>query len=344
MENKFIIAKTGGVGRMKLFNEIDNSGYSLDRFLLEFEALQQDESIDEIEVLINSLGGSVYKGMPIVTAIANSGKPVITIVDTVAASMAAMIFLAGHKRKMNSYAQVMIHSARYEDGHEDEALKNVNDNIFNIIKAVTRRAKDRIKGWLSKDSWFTAKQALQEGLATEIIKTRLSLVDSFQTEVRNMVASAASMDAINNLKNKHEKMDNIYSLLDLSAEASEQAVEAKVKEIKNALEIKTQELINRESKIKELETSLKVFEDAKAEAKANEINKLIDEAFKNRQINAEGKATWQQLLIVDFESASKAIKALAKTEKISEIINTDSEKRQPEMVLSPLQQLMENPF
>lgn len=65
MENKFIVAKEGKVGKMRIFSEIDNGGFTLDRFLQEFDSLQSDDSIDEIEIQINSLGGSTWRGFPI---------------------------------------------------------------------------------------------------------------------------------------------------------------------------------------------------------------------------------------------------------------------------------------
>src|SRR5688500_10577228 len=111
MENKFIVAKENRVGEMRLFSELDSQGNTLERFLYEFESLKKDDSIDEIEILINSLGGSVFRGFPIITAINSSEKEVTTIVDTVAASMGALIFLAGKKRKMYSYSQLMLHPA-----------------------------------------------------------------------------------------------------------------------------------------------------------------------------------------------------------------------------------------
>jgi predicted nuclease with TOPRIM domain len=138
-------------------------------------------------------------------------------------------------------------------------------------------------------------------------------------------------------------MVDILTELNLQPEASEKDVKAKVQEIKNALAIKEQELVNRDTKIQELQAKLDVFEAKEKAEKEKSISDLIDGAFKNRQINAEGKAIWKSILEVDFDNGSKAIQALAKTEKLSEVINSDSESK-PEVVLSPIQQMMVNPF
>lgn len=346
IENKFIVAKEGGIGKMRIFNEIDSAGYTLDMFLHEFESLQNDDSVTEIEILINSLGGSVFKGFPIITAIKNSEKPVTTIVDTVAASMGAMIFLAGQKRKMYSYSQLMIHAARYSDGSTDDALVNTNNNIFDILKAVTRKAKDKIKSWLSKDTWFTAEQALENNLATEIIRHAVAFNAAYQSEVRQLVASGNYNEAItNNLKDKYSKMENILNELELENSASQEDVAKKIKEMKAAILTKEEELKNRNSKIEELKAKLDAFEQAEKTKRENEIDALVNTAFENRQINAEGKATWKNILAIDFENGKKAIEALAKTEKLSDVINTDENKdEQVKIKLSPIQELMQNPL
>lgn len=343
MDNKFIVAKADRVARMRLFSEIDSEGLALSQFLAEFDSLQADDSIDTIEILINSLGGSVFRGFPIVTAIKNSTKSVTTIIDTVGASMGALIFLAGSTRKMYSYSQLMLHSASYDDGHTDTPLDNTNNNIYDFIKGITKKGKDKINKWLSQDTWFTAQQALENNLATAIIDSKMSLIDSYQTEVRQIFASA-SIDQLNNLKNKYSKieMEEIFNELNLKPEASEKDVKAKIQEIKNALAIKEQELANRESKIQELSAKLEVFETKEKAEKEKAIEELIEAAFTNRQINAEGKGTWKSILSIDFENGKKAIQALTKTEKLSDIVNTDEEVKQFKYELDPIQQLMFN--
>lgn len=341
-ENKFIVAKNNRVGKMRLFGEIDSEGVMLERFLLEFESLENDDSIDEIEVLINSIGGNVFMGFPIITAINNSKKQIITVVDSIAASMAALIFLAGKVRKVHPYSQLMLHSARSLDGSKSDALTNTNDNIFNLIKAVTKRAKDKIKNWLSKDTWFTAAQAIENSLATEILPSKMALVDSYQHEIRGLVASGAFTEEINNnLKSKYSGMEEILNELNLQGEASKTEVRTKIQEIKSMLATREQELINREAKIQELQGKVDAFEQKEKLEQEKAINDLIEAAFTNRQINAEAKPIWKSILETDFTNGSKAIKALAKTEKISDVVNTHEEASKLEYQSDPIQKLME---
>lgn len=64
-----------------------------------------------IHLRINSLGGSVYHGNAILTAIANCPAEVHTWNDGCAASMAADIWMCGHRRHMAKNAMLMVHPA-----------------------------------------------------------------------------------------------------------------------------------------------------------------------------------------------------------------------------------------
>ena len=64
-----------------------------------------------INVRINSLGGEVFHGSAICTAIRNCKAEVRTWNDGIAASMAAIIWLCGHQRYMAKNALLMLHSA-----------------------------------------------------------------------------------------------------------------------------------------------------------------------------------------------------------------------------------------
>ncbi len=68
------------------------------------------DEVDTIKVLINSPGGSVMGGLSIFTALVASEKKVITQIDGIAASIAAVIFMAGQERYMMEYGLFMIHN------------------------------------------------------------------------------------------------------------------------------------------------------------------------------------------------------------------------------------------
>jgi ATP-dependent protease ClpP protease subunit len=357
--DKYIVAqdKNTGVARMRLFNTIDSDGIILDRFNDEFDWLLSQPDVKEIEILINSKGGSVFDGLPIYNSIANSPKPVTTIVDSIAASMGAIIALGGSTRKMYEHGQIMIHSAyvpNYPESGSDPAVKNINDTLFNIVKKITKKAKAVVQDWLSKDTWFNAHEALQAGLIDEIIPTTINAkyLSAYRNDVQLIIAQTTG--DLNNLKLKYEnfKMIEIINELKLDDQATEKDIIAKIKEVQtqitdfeNQLAIKNAELQNRDSVISELTIKVTAFEQTERDKIVNEINALIEQAFNEKKINAQGKDIWKAILSTDFENGKKALSGLAKPEKISESISTEGDAvKQPQMMISDIQKLNQQIF
>ena len=56
---------------------------------------------DTIDVVINSVGGSVYEGMAIYGALKNDPRPVKTTILGIGASIASVIFMAGDEREIS---------------------------------------------------------------------------------------------------------------------------------------------------------------------------------------------------------------------------------------------------
>lgn len=135
----------------------------------------------EIRVLINSEGGDVRQGMAIIDAILECQSKVITHAVGPCYSMAAIIFQAGDERLISANATLMIHVG--EEGYDSDHPKNLErwirenkrqgdiaDNIlFNKIKEKKPRfKKERFKELLTFDTIYTAKQAIDMGLADSI--------------------------------------------------------------------------------------------------------------------------------------------------------------------------------
>lgn len=131
---------------------------------------------EEIEVEINSGGGSVFAGSEIYTALKSySGKVTVKIVG-LAASAASVIAMAGDKVLMSPTAQMMVHnvssrsSGDYRDmEHTAEVLKNANQTIANAYALKTNMDNETLLGMMDKETWFTAQQAKEKGFVDEIM-------------------------------------------------------------------------------------------------------------------------------------------------------------------------------
>jgi len=186
---------------------------------------------DELEVEINSGGGSVFAGSEIYTALKSySGNVTVKIVG-LAASAASVIAMAGKKVLMSPTAQMMIHnvSSRQSGDHRDmahmaEILKNANDTIANSYRIKSGMEQKDLLKLMDKESWFTAKQALEYKLIDEVMFESNQLVASFGSgllpqsvmdKVRNTVKNPSSSQLENKTDIFMQKAQAKMKLLNL---------------------------------------------------------------------------------------------------------------------------------
>lgn len=138
----------------------------------ELEAIGQ---VDELHVRINSGGGSVWEGLAIYNTLKDFPGRVITQVDSVAASMASVIFMAGVERRMPKTTQIMIHNPSIGARGNAGKLREVADLLDQWAKVsieaysqTTGISSEQLEGMLLEDNWMTAQEAKALGFATHI--------------------------------------------------------------------------------------------------------------------------------------------------------------------------------
>lgn len=77
---------------------------------------------DIVNIFITSPGGSVFTGMELVNSIQNSKAQVNTIIAGMAASIAAVIWLAGKERYVLPYSLLMIHGSSHLDAGKSQIV------------------------------------------------------------------------------------------------------------------------------------------------------------------------------------------------------------------------------
>lgn len=172
-----------------------------------------DES-EELKVIINSPGGDVQAGQEIYSILKDIKNPVTINVQSMAASAASMIAMAGDTVKMSPVALLMIHNAStctsgdYRDmQHTADVLQTVNTAIMQAYIAKTGKTEDELKIMMDKETWLTANQCLENHFADEIIKDekpgiitnamigRLSVTDEMIAKVKAEKAAKDAADA-----------------------------------------------------------------------------------------------------------------------------------------------------
>ena len=128
----------------------------------------------EINVYINSPGGSILSGLAIYDVSKLIKSPIRTICVGQACSMAAILMLMGEKRAGLKHSRVMLHEAggwmrgKTKDLEVEFKLqKDLQNEVYDIVKEKTTiTAPEDI---FKIDKWYTAKEALDCNILTEIL-------------------------------------------------------------------------------------------------------------------------------------------------------------------------------
>ena len=123
-------------------------------------------------VEINSPGGNVWDGLTIYNMLRGRQAPVTTRVVGIAASIASIIALAGDTIEMAEASLFMIHdpSGMVAGTSEDmRKMANALDKHAEILAGIyvkrTGKTSAQIRAAMSAETWFTAQEAIQFGLA-----------------------------------------------------------------------------------------------------------------------------------------------------------------------------------
>lgn len=148
--------------------------------------LQAKAPEKEIQIYINSLGGSVSDGLAIYDTMQYVRSPISTISVGISASIAAIILTAGTKGKRYALpnSRVLLHQpsggvegvAADIEIHADEIIK-IRERLNEILAEHTEQSLDKIKTDTDRDFWMTAKESLEYGLIDDVIKSRGEIIN-----------------------------------------------------------------------------------------------------------------------------------------------------------------------
>ena len=128
----------------------------------------------DISIYINSPGGSVYAGLGIYDTMQFIGSEVSTICTGMAASMAAVLLVAG-KRWALPHSRVMIHQPM--GGAQGQAsdieitareIQKLKKELYTIIADHSHQSFDKVWADSDRDYWMTSKEAKAYGMIDQI--------------------------------------------------------------------------------------------------------------------------------------------------------------------------------
>ena len=139
------------------------------------------ESVDsgkDIQIYLNTPGGSVYAGLGIYDTMQYIAPDIATICTGIAASMGAVLLCAGAKGKRTAlkHSRVLIHqpmggvSGQASDieitAREIQKLKK---ELYEIIATHSKQKYDKVWKDSDRDYWMTAEEAKKYGMIDEVL-------------------------------------------------------------------------------------------------------------------------------------------------------------------------------
>jgi ATP-dependent Clp protease protease subunit len=132
----------------------------------------------DISIYLNTPGGSVYAGLGIYDTMQFIGSDVATICTGMAASMGAVLMVAGTKGKRSAlkHSRVMIHQPM--GGAQGQAsdieitareIQKLKKELYQIIADHSGNPYDRIEKDSDRDYWMTSQEALEYGMIDRIL-------------------------------------------------------------------------------------------------------------------------------------------------------------------------------
>lgn len=136
----------------------------------------------DISIYINSPGGSVYAGLGIYDTMQFVSSDVVTICTGMAASMAAVLLVAGKegKRQALTHSRVMIHQPL--GGAQGQAsdieitareIQKLKKELYTIIAEHSHTEYDKVWADSDRDYWMTAEEAKAYGMVDEVLKRKI---------------------------------------------------------------------------------------------------------------------------------------------------------------------------
>jgi ATP-dependent Clp protease protease subunit len=140
--------------------------------------LESTDASKDIQIYINSPGGSVYAGLGIYDTMQFIKPDVATICTGMAASMGAVLLCAGEKGKRSglTHSRVMIHQPL--GGAQGQAsdieitareIITLKEELYKIIAKHTGQPYEKVYDDSDRDYWMKAEKAKEYGMIDEIL-------------------------------------------------------------------------------------------------------------------------------------------------------------------------------
>ena len=141
--------------------------------------LESNDPSKDIQIYLNTPGGSVYAGLGIYDTMQYIGSDIATICTGIAASMGAVLLCAGAagKRSALTHSRVMIHQPM--GGAEGQAsdieittrqILALRKELYQIVSQHTGKTFNKVEKDSDRDYWMTSTEAKAYGMIDQVLK------------------------------------------------------------------------------------------------------------------------------------------------------------------------------
>ena len=160
----------------------------------------EKESIEQIDVFINSFGGSVFEGLTIYSILKRQKAKVNVFIDGIAASIASVIALAGDTVTMYKHSMMMVHncwSIAYGNANDlretAKDLDKIMDSINEVYMGKFSGSLEELKELLDNESYLSATDCLNYGFCDSIVEGK-DVNAKMQMEAIKTLVSKTNVD------------------------------------------------------------------------------------------------------------------------------------------------------
>jgi len=271
-----------------IYSEIGSFDVNAKSFIDELKTIK-DKNID---VHINSLGGSVFDGLAIYNALKNHSKKVTTKVEGIAASIASVVAMAGDKIEMAENSLFMIHNPFAMSGGDANELRKtasildkIRNEIASIYASKSKHDSEHYISLMDVETWFNSDETLELGLIngiTQPIKIEnnydISKFENITSEQINTIINKSKTNVMAKTQNENvvetKEVSNDESLIGKiksmlgvvkNAEGDEDESEAEKTDWAESYEELKSRVDNLENAIHDIEEKMGLTEEVKEE-------------------------------------------------------------------------------
>lgn len=208
-------------------DEIVDSGTSAEHFRKE---LERAGDIEQINIYINSLGGSVMEGFGIYNQLRRHKAHKTVYIDGFACSIASVIAMAGDEIIMPSSAMMMIHAPLTCVCGNASQLRKIADELDKISlstmqaylqKAGSKLTAEQLADMYAAERYWSAAECIEMGLADRMADSDIDINAAIEALSDESDASGTAENAKQQLIEKAKKAATAHTAASLAAKAPE---------------------------------------------------------------------------------------------------------------------------